>query len=121
MSVNAVFRWIPRILGAAILVLFLPFYFGYGNPLPFRSEEYTAHDNAWLCAFPLIFAGMVVGWFSGRWGGAIIVIPILIAQAVTMATQHDFVPHMLVPLAVGILYWVSGASGARKAPKSTNA
>ena len=106
-------RWTTRILGGAIFSVALLFYFGYGIPLPFLKPEYSAHDNAWLCAFPLIFAGLILGWFFERTGGWLIVAPILCAQAVTLLTEHEFVPHMLVPLAIGLLYLLL----ARLSPK----
>jgi hypothetical protein len=30
------------------MIFALPFYFGYGNPLPFINQDYTLWDNYWL-------------------------------------------------------------------------
>lgn len=57
---------IARIAGVLIVVVFLPFYFGYGNPLPFLNPDYTAHDNAWLAVFPFVFIGLILGWRYAR-------------------------------------------------------
>lgn len=103
-----VVRWIARALGTLLVVAFVPFYLGYGNQLPFLNPDYTAHDNAWLCAFPLIFLGLILGWFKERIGGGLVVAAILFAQLVTLLTQGDIVLHMLVPLAVGLLFIFAG-------------
>ena len=102
--------WIARIAGTAIVILFLPFYFGYGNPLPFLNPEYTAHDNAWLTAFPFIFIGLVLGWRYPRIGGYMVVLAIVGAQLVTFIMGYGPVLHILVPLFVGVLFIVSAGN-----------
>lgn len=99
--------WVARITGIAIVVLFLPFYFGYGNPLPFLNPDYTAHDNAWLTAFPFVFIGLILGWWYPRIGGAMVVLAIVGAQLVTVMAGYGLVPHMLTPLVAGVLFIVS--------------
>ena len=100
--------WIARIAGTAIVILFLPFYFGYGNPLPFLNPEYTAHDNAWLTAFPFIFIGLILGWWYPQTGGYMVVLAIVGAQLVTFIMGYGLVIPMLAPLLVGVLFIVSG-------------
>ncbi len=100
--------WIARIAGTAIVILFLPFYFGYGNPLPFLNPEYTAHDNAWLTAFPFIFIGIILAWRYPRLGGGMVILAILVAQTVTFIMGYGLVLHMFVPLGVGVLFVFSG-------------
>jgi len=34
-------KWSTRILALVIIIFGLPFYFGYGNPLPFLNPEYS--------------------------------------------------------------------------------
>jgi hypothetical protein len=34
-------RWSARIIALAVILLVLPFYFGYGNPLPFINPDYS--------------------------------------------------------------------------------
>jgi hypothetical protein len=48
-----IIKWTTRILALAILLFGLPFYFGYGNPLPFINPDYGLLDNVWN--FILIF------------------------------------------------------------------
>ena len=100
-------RWIARIAGTAIVILFLPFYFGYGNPLPFLNPGYTAHDNAWQTAFPFIFIGLVLGWWYPRTGGYMVVLAIVGAQLVTFIMGYGLVIPMLAPLLVSVLFIVS--------------
>lgn len=100
--------WIARITGIAIVVLSLPFYFGYGNPLPFLNPEYTAHDNAWLTAFPFVFIGLILAWRYPRLGGGMVILAILAAQTVTFSMGYGLVLQMLVPLGVGVLFVFSG-------------
>jgi len=43
-----IYKWFARIFALAILLLGTPFYFGYGNPLPFVNPEYTLAENVGL-------------------------------------------------------------------------
>jgi hypothetical protein len=104
-----IIRWSVRIIALLIFLLGLPFYFGYGNPLPFANPENTFFDNMWLTTFPLIFIGLVVGWKSEKIGGFLIVIPILIASIVGFLFLKEGLPGpMYVPLIIGILYLLLG-------------
>jgi len=44
------------------LVLGLPFYSGYGNPLPFVNPDYTWIENFGLALVPFVFIGLALGW-----------------------------------------------------------
>lgn len=103
-----VVRWSARIIAAGVILFGLPFYLGYGNPLPFRDPDYSIHDNTWLMIFPLMFIGLVLGWKSERLGGWLVTIPLVLGLLVTLATERELVVHMLVPLASGLLYLVAG-------------
>ena len=72
---NAI-RWTARISALAVLLFGLPFYFGYGNPLPFMDPGYTLWDNVWLSVFPLMFLGLALGWRWERLGGYLVVVPV---------------------------------------------
>jgi len=54
-----IIKWTTRIIATLIFLLALPFYFGYGNPLPFANPDNTTMDNIWLTTFPLMFIGLL--------------------------------------------------------------
>ncbi len=108
MSVLQAIRWGARITATGLFLFALPFYLGYGLPIPFINPDHSAHDNAWLCAFPLILSGLVVGWFYEKVGGYLIVVPIVVAQFVTLWVHGEFIPHMFVPLIIGVMYLIAG-------------
>ncbi|MCF8032276.1 MAG: hypothetical protein K9K66_03425 [Desulfarculaceae bacterium] len=101
-------RWAARILSLAILAFGLPFYFGYGNPLPFIDHTYSFLDNTWLSIFPLMFIGLALGWKFEKTGGWLVVLPIFIGMVMCLVLECELVGHMLVPLAAGVLYLIAG-------------
>jgi hypothetical protein len=105
-----ILRWTARILAVATLLFGLPFYFGYGNPLPFINPEYTLWDNMWLSIFPLMFLGLALGWKFEKTGGYLISIPLVIGLLAGLIMQGEFIGFMCVPLVIGILYLIAGYS-----------
>lgn len=104
-----IMRWTARIFALAILLFGLPFYFGYGNPLPFANPENTLFDNIWLTTFPLMFIGLALGWKWEKVGGYIIIIPLLLASVIGFGVLKEGLPGpMFVPFIVGILYLIVG-------------
>lgn len=101
-------RWISRILAIIITLFGLPFYFGYGNPLPFINSNYALWDNIWLTVFPFMFTGLIVGLKFEKIGGFLVVVPILIGLILGLIVENDFSIHMMVPLIVGLLFLTSG-------------
>lgn len=101
-------RWTARIIALAILVLGLPFYFGYGNPLPFINSDYSLWENVALAMMPIIFVGLLAGWKFEKTGGYLIVIPMTVGFLVGIMTEANFSSNMLLPLIPGVLYLVSG-------------
>jgi len=99
-------RWVTRIFALLTLLAGLPFYFGYGNPIPFINPDYTIFDNIWLTTFPLMFIGLLLGLKYEKLGGYLVTIPLLAAFVFTLSIGEDFTPFMLVPFVVGILYLV---------------
>ena len=55
-------------MASAILLLGLPFYFGYGNPSLCHPDN-SLLDNIWLTTFPLMFIGLAIGWKYEKLGG----------------------------------------------------
>jgi len=102
-------KWTVRIIALIIILFGLPFYFGYGNPLPFAKPEYDIFDNIWLSAFPLIFIGLAIGWKWEKIGGYLIIIPIIIASMVGLIFLKEGLPGpMFVPMFIGISYLIIG-------------
>ena len=101
-------KWLARILALCILVFTLPFYFGYGNPLPFTNPDYSLWENVALTMMPLVFIGLVLGWKYPKIGGLFVVIPIAIGFIVGLLTEANFSINLLAPLIPGILYLIDG-------------
>ena len=106
---SKILKWTVRIFALAILMLGLPFYFGYGNPLPFANPDNTIMDNIWLSTFPLMFIGLALGWRYEKIGGFLITIPIVIATVLSIIIIKEGLPGpMFIPMIAGILYLLSG-------------
>ncbi len=103
-----ILRWIARVIALAVLLFGLPFYFGYGNPLPFADPDYSLWDNIILAMYPLIFIGLGLGWKFEKIGGYLVVVPIIIGIILGLTTKAVFSMNMFFPLIPGILYLVLG-------------
>ena len=101
-----IIKWIARISALFLLIFTLPFYFGYGNPLPFINYSYSLWENVALTMMPLIFIGLAVGWKWEKIGGFLIIIPIIIGFLVGIMTGANFSINLLAPLIPGILYLI---------------
>ena len=95
-------------MALAILGFGLPFYFGYGNPLPFAKPGYTIWDNVWLTIFPLMFIGLALGWRYEKAGGYLAALSLAAGLLFGLAVERELVVHMLIPLLTGILFIVAG-------------
>jgi len=49
-----IIKWSARISALVIILFGLPFYFGYGNPLPFINSDYSIWENIVLIMNSLI-------------------------------------------------------------------
>jgi hypothetical protein len=103
-----IIRLSARVLSAAVILIGLPFYFGYGNPLPFLNPDYTLWDNTWLTIFPLMFTGLALGWRFEKTGGWMIVFPVTVGLILGIVMHKEIILHMLIPLIAGILHLVTG-------------
>jgi len=101
-------KWVARIIALLIIIGGLPFYFGYGNPLPFINQEYTLYDNLWLTIFPLMFIGLLLGWKYEKIGGYLIIIPLCVGFIISPIIGEGFSVHMIFPLIAGFLYLIVG-------------
>jgi hypothetical protein len=101
-----VMRWFARIASLVIILFGLPFYFGYGNPLPFANSDYSIWDNIILAMYPLIFIGLALGWKYEKIGGYLVVFPAILGFILGLATEADFMINMLFPIIPGALYLI---------------
>lgn len=101
-------KWTARILATAIILFGLPFYLGYGNPLPFINPGYSLLDNAWLTISPLMFLGLGLGWKFEKTGGFLVTIPIIVGFVLGLIVEKDLTLHMFIPFIAGVLYILSG-------------
>ena len=92
----------------------LPFYFGYGNPLPFANPDYSLWENVALAMMPLVFIGLVLGWKYPKVGGWLIVAAVATGFAVGFLTEANLSANLAVPLIPGILYLIDGYKNTRK-------
>jgi hypothetical protein len=101
-------KWTARIISLGVILFGLPFYFGYGNPLPFINPDYTLWDNVWLTIFPLMFIGLAVGWKYEKIGGYLVTVPLAIGLIFGVVAEGELIWFMLVPFLAGVLYLVAG-------------
>lgn len=103
-----IIKWFARIISLIILIFALPFYFGYGNPLPFVKPDYSIWENVALTIMPLVFIGLALGWKYPKIGGWLIVISIIIGFVVGLLTEANLSVNLAVPIIPGILYLITG-------------
>jgi hypothetical protein len=109
-----IIKWTARILSLGILVFALPFYFGYGNPLPFMSPDYSLWENVTLTLVPLIFIGLALGWKYPKIAGWILTISIIISFVLGFLTDANLSINLAVPIIPGILYLIDGYKNYKK-------
>jgi len=95
-------------LALGILIFALPFYFGYGNPLPFAKADYSLWENVALAMMPLVFIGLALGWKYPKVGEWLIIISIAIGLIVGLLTEANISVNLAIPLIPGILYLIDG-------------
>jgi len=111
-------KWAARILALGVLVFALPFYFGYGNPLPFVKPDYSLWENVALSMAPLIFIGLALGWKYPRVGGWLIILSIAVGFVVGIFTEANMSVNLLAPAIPGFLYLMSGYGAAKTSKRS---
>lgn len=107
-------KWTSRILALCILIFALPFYFGYGNPLPFAKSDYSLWENVALAMVPLVLIGLALGWRYPKIAGWLIIMSIAIGLIVGFLTRANLSINLVVPLVPGILYLIDGYKGLAK-------
>ena len=97
-----------KIISALVIVVGLPFYLGYGNPLPFINPNYQLWDNLWLSIFPLMFLGLGLGWRWPKIGGWLVTLAISLGLIIGYLNAGEVVWLMLLPLVGGVLFLLGG-------------
>jgi hypothetical protein len=110
---NQIIKWSARVFALGILIFALPFYFGYGNPLPFAKPDYSLWENIALSMMPLIFIGLALGWRYPKAGGWLIIISMAIGFVSGFLTKANLSINLSVPLIPGILYLIDGYKNTR--------
>lgn len=105
---KAVIKWLPRVLSLGLLLFTLPFYFGYGNPLPFINPGYSWWENLALSVMPLIFIALALGWKYPKISGFFIVSAMLLVLILGFLGDANLDLSLAVPLIPGSLYLLSG-------------
>jgi hypothetical protein len=103
-----IIKWSARIIALCILAFALPFYFGYGNPLPFADPNYSLWENVALSMMPLVFIGLALGWKYPKFAGWLIIIATAIGFAAGLLTDANLSINLAVPVIPGILYLIDG-------------
>jgi len=114
-----IIRWTARVIAAIVILFGLPFYFGYGNPLPFINPSYSFWDNTWLTIFPLMFLGLALGFFKEKIGGYFASIPLAFGLIIGIFLERELLWFMLFPLIAGIIFiYLSYKSPLKKKKKT---
>jgi hypothetical protein len=103
-----IIKWTARSYATVVFVLGSLFYLGYGNPLPFIDPDYSLMENTWLTLFPLILAGLLLGWKWERIGGWLITGPLFLGFMASLMFEHEIPVPLLIPFLAGLLFLVSG-------------
>ncbi|NCU39987.1 hypothetical protein EOL99_03800 [Candidatus Falkowbacteria bacterium] len=107
-------KWFARVVSLLILVFALPFYFGYGNPLPFANPDYSLWENIALLIMPLIFISLALGWKYPKVAGWLIVALTTIVFIVGFLTSANLSINLAAPIIPGILYLINGYKNNKK-------
>ena len=100
-----------KVVALVLIVLGIPFYLGYGNPLPFIDSKYSAFENLWLTIFALSFIGLALGWRFEKLAGYWLVLVLGLGFVISLFLEGGFPPIMLFPFVVGLMYLGVGYKG----------
>lgn len=99
--------YVSRIYALLVLAIMLPFYLGYGNPIPFTNPEYTLSDNVWLITFPISFVCLICGIKWPKISGYIILGIVSIGFVIDAISSSGFAWPMMFVLIAGAIYIIS--------------
>lgn len=99
-----ILTYITKLLALLLIIIALPFYFGYGNPLPFINPNYSFVDNLWLTILPLMFIALIISFKYEKLGGYLLFISISTGILLTLLITKEFIYIMVPPLLLGVLF-----------------
>lgn len=103
MRKNRVLQYSSLICSLVILGFGLPFYLGYGNPIPFTQNDYTFTDNMWLIVMPVVFILVILGFKWKKVTGLLLFVIVFIAQFMSLIINGEIVLVMMLPIILGVL------------------
>jgi hypothetical protein len=99
-----IIRWTARGMATLFLIAFLPFYFGYGLPLP--SSEMSFFENVWMLIMPLFIIGLAIGWKWEKTAGYLITLPIFAGFTISVITAQYPTFVFIFPFITGLLFLI---------------
>ena len=102
------FSLLLKILAVVVLLFGLPFYFGYGNPLPFIDASYSLYDNLWLSIFPIMFISLGLSLKHQLLAGKLLSIVLGIGFILSVFLGEGIPWPMLLPFLMGVFNWFLG-------------
>ena len=109
-TLHLIIKWTARILAAAVTLFGLPFYFGYGNPLPFTKPGYTFMTTPGLSFSGIMFIGLIIGWIWPKIGG-FLVVTILFGYRGLVSNSYRFICSCRF---IGVLYLLTGFTKSKQ-------
>lgn len=107
-----IIKWSARLIALITIVFGLPFYFGYGNPLPFIDPDYSIFKNIALTMNLLIFIGLGLGWKYEKISGYLIILALAVGLAIGLTTNTEISMNMITSIIPGALYLFIGYNQA---------
>ena len=99
-----IFTYVTKLLALIFMIIALPFYFGFGNPLPFINPNYSFIDNLWLTILPVMFIALIISFKYEKLGGYLLFISVFTGILLTLLITKEFFYIMMLPLLIGVLF-----------------
>jgi hypothetical protein len=109
-------RWVARIFGSLLVLLFLVFFFGEGTPQPWTwpwAWTWTARGTFIFLGFGLMIAGLVIAWFWEGLGGLLAVAGYIVHVAGVPDSALSPLALVAVTGITHVLCWLRIRSGAK--------
>ena len=107
-------RWIARILSSFITLIWGWWFIGSMEPLYFNEERAFIPDPeefAVFIFFIIVLAGTIIGWWSEKWGGVVLIVGYLanaIGGYILAVSAHNTPAAGFIPVIMFIPFLISG-------------